>query len=155
MTDPLNPASNIPTRLGRLRGIQSVNDRGVRYERRWTDCGNKRCLKCTHPNDEKRSPTHGPYWYMIALDPTTRSRRTIYLGDKLDTTLYRTPEGGFDHAAHANRPRKIPTPRTPDPEPGVLDILRQPADATDRDNSSDRSHTPDPTPQALDSGPET
>jgi len=117
MLNPDNPTSEISTRLSRLKGFQSITDRGVRYERRWTDCGSKRCKKCSNIGGEHRLATHGPYWYMVALDPKTRRRKTIYLGHTLDTTLYRSPEGGFDHDAYSNRtthPEKTrPTPNDP------------------------------------------
>jgi len=121
MIDPATQTADTSTRLSRLKSIQAITDRGVRYERRWTDCGSKRCKRCTRLAGEKRVPSHGPYWYMITLDLVTHRRRTIYLGDKLDTTLYRNPQGGFDHDAHANRKPKDGPNQTTDQRTELLD----------------------------------
>lgn len=105
MEEPLmnNPATAIGTtarNLSRIRYVKCVTDKEVRYELRYSDCGNIRCRQCTAPDGGKRRATHGPYWYLITNRPGTKRRVTIYIGAQLDTHIYRTPEGGFDYGAY-------------------------------------------------------
>ena len=103
MTENDHTPSPKSTSLRRLGNIQAITDGPVRYERRWTDCGSKRCHKCTNTGGQHRLATHGPYWYMIVLNPLTKKRMTIYIGHNLDTRKYRNEKGEFDHESYKRR----------------------------------------------------
>jgi hypothetical protein len=105
--DLMNQTSDVAHRLARLRCLKSVVDGPVRYELRLVDCRSLRCLKCGGNTKIGRHPTHGPYWYLVARSPATRRRVTVYIGKKLDTTIYRTEKGQFDDAAYALRKRPL------------------------------------------------
>jgi len=56
---------------------QVTNHDGVRYERRWVQCGKSACTRCPH----------GPYWYAVVA--TLDRRTTVYVGRRL---VYLTEE---------------------------------------------------------------
>ncbi|KKM63411.1 hypothetical protein LCGC14_1511720 [marine sediment metagenome] len=62
------------------------------YEYRYVRCGAKGCW-CGN-NQAGRKAGHGPYWYLCGAD--VGHWRKIYLGRELDTTLWRTSDGGID-----------------------------------------------------------
>lgn len=97
------PGTRAGTTAKNLSGLSYVDchtDGPVRYELRYTDCRNPRCKKCAPDAEGKRHASHGPTWYAIGKRPGTKKKFTAYIGRRLNTEIYRTPEREFDHDAY-------------------------------------------------------
>jgi hypothetical protein len=84
----------------RTRYLNKIVDGPVEYVLRRTSCRNPRCTTCIDKVTGLRFPAHGPYWYLVAYCAPKGKRWIIYIGKRMDTSKWRTPDGGVDWNAY-------------------------------------------------------